>query len=74
MAPSRGNPNKVQANASQEGIGKSNNFQIPIAQVDNGKNHFDVAKLNDLDNVEKLILLRIMWVKTPFISIQCAEL
>jgi hypothetical protein len=46
MAPSRVNPNKVQANTSQEGNRKNNNFQAPIAQVDNDKNHFDVAELN----------------------------
>jgi hypothetical protein len=46
MAPSRVNPNKVQANTSQEGIRKSKKFQAPIAQVDNDKNCFDVAESN----------------------------
>jgi hypothetical protein len=54
MAPSRVDPNKVQANTSQEGIGKSNYFQAPIAQVDNDKNCFDVAESNISHNVEKL--------------------
>jgi hypothetical protein len=54
MAPSRVHPNKVQANTFQEGIEKSNNFQAPIAQIDNDKNRFDVAELNVLDKVEKL--------------------
>ncbi len=53
MAPSRVNPNKAQANTSHEGIGKSNNFQAPIAQVDNDKNGFDVSESNVLDNVDK---------------------
>jgi hypothetical protein len=46
MVPSRVNPNKVQANTSQEGIRESNIFQAPIAQVDNDKNCFDIAQSN----------------------------
>ena len=53
MALSRVNQTKIQANTSQKGIGKSNNFQAPIAHIDNDKNCVDIAESNDLDNVDK---------------------
>jgi hypothetical protein len=52
MALSRVNQTKIQANTSQKGIGKSNNFQAPIAQVDN-MNRFDIDESNDSDKVDK---------------------
>jgi hypothetical protein len=51
MALSRVNQTKIQANTSQKGIGKSNNFQAPIAQVD--RNCFDINELNVSDKVDE---------------------
>jgi hypothetical protein len=52
MALSRVNQNNVQADTSQEGIGKGNNFQTPVAQVDN-VNLFDNDELNIPDKVDE---------------------